>query len=139
MLAERNAHPKDAYITFDEEPHIYYIHGDCEGWCSVTTFVHGFFAEFNPYWAAKAMVRSAKFPHNKKYEQYRQFVYDKDGRRRNDEQIVKDIQKQWDSVGGAARTLGTYLHKAIEDYYNEAPLPDPLPSEWEYFQSFDIE
>ena len=141
MLERINAHPKDAHITFDEEPHVYYIHGDSNGWTSVTTFVHHYFSDFNPYFAAKAMVRSRKFPDgDPKYARYIPYVYDEDtGARRNNEAIVKSILEKWENDGDVARTLGTYLHKAIEDYYNQAPLPEPLPSDWQFFKQFDEE
>ena len=45
-LAELNRHPRDEFITFDEGPHVYTVHGDST-FTSVTTFNHSHFEEFN--------------------------------------------------------------------------------------------
>ena len=44
-LAIKNAHPRDKYITFDEGPHIYTVHGE-KGYTSVTTWNHHHFPPF---------------------------------------------------------------------------------------------
>lgn len=46
FLAIKNVHPRDKFITFDEGPHIYTVHGE-QGYTSVTTWNHSHFAEFN--------------------------------------------------------------------------------------------
>ena len=138
MLARINHHPRDEFIEFDEEPHIYYIHGVSKGWTSVTTFVHEFFAEFNGFFAARAMVRGRKFPHgDPKYKMYLPLLLDEKGQKRSEPDLIQAIQDKWAMDSNVACTLGTYLHKSIEDFYNQAPLPDPLPSDWEYFLAFD--
>ena len=38
-LINKNPHPRDKEIVFDEEPHIYYIKGSSDN-ISVTTYVH---------------------------------------------------------------------------------------------------
>ena len=45
-LAEKNFHPRDEFITFDEGPHIYTVHGD-SSFTSVTTWVHSHFSHFD--------------------------------------------------------------------------------------------
>ena len=45
-LAIKNAHPRDADITFDPEPHIYTVKGE-QGYTSVTTWVHQHFDGFD--------------------------------------------------------------------------------------------
>ena len=46
LLAKKNAHPRDEFITFEEGPHIYTIHGE-QGYTSVTTWNHHHFPVFN--------------------------------------------------------------------------------------------
>ena len=46
QLSTKNAHPRDKYITFDEGPHIYTVHGE-QGYKSVTTWNHSHFSHFN--------------------------------------------------------------------------------------------
>ena len=43
-LAEKNPHPRDSNITFDEGPHIYTINGD-SSFTSVTTWNHSHFEQ----------------------------------------------------------------------------------------------
>ena len=45
-LAEKNPHPRDKCITFDEGPHIYTINGDSD-FMSVTTWNHSHFGHFD--------------------------------------------------------------------------------------------
>ena len=45
-LANLNHHPRDDFITFDEGPHIYTVHGD-SSFTSVTTFIHSNFSHFD--------------------------------------------------------------------------------------------
>ena len=45
-LAEKNPHPRDKCITFDEGPHIYTINGDSD-FMSVTTWNHSHFDHFD--------------------------------------------------------------------------------------------
>ena len=140
MLSECNSHPRDSRIVFDEAPHIYYIDGFCEGWTSTTTFVHHFFAEFNGFLAARAMVRGRKFPHgDSKYAKYIPLLEDEDGKTRTQSELIKAIQEMWKADGKRAADMGTELHKAIEDYYNGVPEPPMHPPDWPYFVEFDKE
>ena len=45
-LANKNAHPRDSHILFDEGPHIYTIDGDSD-YLSVTTWNHSHFPHFD--------------------------------------------------------------------------------------------
>ena len=45
-LAKLNPHPRDDFITFDEGPHIYTVHGD-SSFTSVTTWNHRHFPHFD--------------------------------------------------------------------------------------------
>ena len=66
-LAVKNAHPRDALISFEEETHTYTIKGEKEGWISCTGFIHGFFEEFNADVVISKMMASSKWPENKYY------------------------------------------------------------------------
>jgi hypothetical protein len=138
MLATRNCHPRDSRIIFDEAPHVYYIDGSSQGWTSTTTFIHTFFAEFNGFICARAMVRGRNFPYgDTKYNRYIPFVTKEDGTKRIESELIKSIQDDWKKEGKEAADRGTNLHKVIEQYYNEMPLPTPLPSDWSYFLEFE--
>ena len=45
-LENKNKHPRDKHIVFDEGPHIYTIDGDSD-YMSVTTWNHSHFAHFD--------------------------------------------------------------------------------------------
>ena len=45
-LAKLNAHPRDAFIQFDEPTHVYTVHGD-KTFMSVTTWNHHHFPKFD--------------------------------------------------------------------------------------------
>ena len=45
-LAKLHPHPRDEFITFDEGPHIYTVHGD-SSFTSVTTWNHSHFEHFD--------------------------------------------------------------------------------------------
>ena len=59
LLEERNVHPRDKEITFDEGPHIYTINGD-SSFTSVTTWVHKHFEKFDADKVIKNMMYSKK-------------------------------------------------------------------------------
>ena len=46
-LAEKNPHPRDNDITFDEGPHIYTVYGK-QDYTSTTTWIHQQFSHFEP-------------------------------------------------------------------------------------------
>jgi len=46
-LAKKNAHPRDADISFEEGPHIYTVLGERGTYTSVTTWNHGHFSHFD--------------------------------------------------------------------------------------------
>ena len=45
-LEKKNVHPRDEFISFDEGPHIYTVHGD-SSFTSVTTWNHTHFPHFD--------------------------------------------------------------------------------------------
>lgn len=119
LLKKRNVHERDERIWFDEEPHLYYIEGDCEN-ISVTTLVHRYFPKFDPDTVIRRMMSSRNWPNSKYYGK-----------------SADDIKKQWSNAGTDATTRGTRMHKAIELFYNEEDVreysDDP---EFAMFQQF---
>ena len=45
-LQEKNSHPRDKNISFDESTHTYTVNGD-SNYTSVTTLIHSFFPSFD--------------------------------------------------------------------------------------------
>jgi PD-(D/E)XK nuclease superfamily len=118
-LAEKNRHPRDEHITFDEGPHIYHVHGE-GGYTSVTTWNHHHFAEFDADAIIDTMMRGRRMqdPTYKYYGMTRQ-------------QILAD----WDKNRDAASSAGTAMHYDIECYYNGCVVNNPSV-EYRYFQEF---
>lgn len=118
FLKNNNQHPRDSGIVFDEEPHVYYVHGDPNN-TSVTTLVHKYFPKFD----ADAVIRRMMFSKNWSNSPY----YGK---------TAEEIKDQWKQNGLEATTKGTYLHKSIEAFYNNAPVSDNETPEYKMFQQF---
>jgi ATP-dependent exoDNAse (exonuclease V) beta subunit len=118
-LAQKNAHPRDQYIEFDEGPHIYTVHGKT-GYTSVTTFIHQQFAHFDADKVIDAMERGGKLkdPTNKYYGMTRE-----------------EIKQSWDRNRDSAASSGTKLHYDIECYYNNMDVQNDS-IEYQYFLRF---
>lgn len=58
-LERENAHPRDAHVTFDEGPHLYYVDGD-QVFTSVTSVVHACMSPFDAVEAMHAKRRSLR-------------------------------------------------------------------------------
>lgn len=101
-LAKKNPHPRDNFITFDEGPHIYYVHGD-PSFTSVTTWNHSHFAPFETEKVLENTMKSKKM-NDPKYKYY--------GMTR------EQISKLWDNNRDNAAKAGTKMHYDIECYYN---------------------
>ena len=101
LLEERNKHPRDNYISFDEGPHIYTIHGD-SSFTSVTTWVHHHFEKFDADKVIANMMRSKNWSKNKYYGM-----------------TVKEIKADWDKNRDEAANAGTKMHYDIECFYNK--------------------
>jgi ATP-dependent exoDNAse (exonuclease V) beta subunit len=93
-----NTHKRDDRITFDEEPHIYYIDGCSNGYISSTTIIHSMFTPFDKEKVAK--FTHNKYAHNQDSEYY--------------QMSPDDIIAKWSTNTAAAE--GTRLHKDIELY-----------------------
>ena len=102
-LALQNAHPRDKFITFDEGPHIYTVHGEL-GYTSVTTWNHTHFPAFD----ADAIIYKMLSGRRMKDPTYKYYGMTK-------EQIKAD----WDLNRDTAAAAGTKMHYDIECYYNK--------------------
>lgn len=91
---EKNSHPRDSHINFDEAEHSYTF-GD-QTFESVTTVVENCFPKFDaPSWAAK------KCPED-----------------------PESLLRQWEEKAKTARDLGTLMHDRIERFYLGEQLED---------------
>lgn len=100
LLKERNAHPRDKFIVFDEVPHVYYVHGDPDN-VSVTTLVHKYFPKFDADLVISRMMNSKNWPNNKYFGK-----------------TAEEIKQLWSDTGNDATTRGTRMHLSIEYFYN---------------------
>ena len=118
-LATENAHIRDAFITFDEGPHIYTVHGQ-QGYTSVTTWIHQQFSHFDADKVIDNMEKrgSLKDPANKYYG------------------MTKDqIKSLWEKNGREASGSGTKMHYDIECFYNDESVQNDS-QEYGYFENF---
>jgi len=118
FLKTCNAHPRDSNIVFDEEPHLYYVHGDSNN-TSVTTLVHQYFPKFDADQVIRRMMQSKNWPNSQYFGK-----------------TADEIKDQWAQNGLDATTKGTYLHKSIEMFYNRVPVSDNETPEYEMFKQF---
>ena len=116
-LAEKNQHPRDKCITFDEGPHIYTVKGD-SNYTSVTTIIHKHFEEFDADKIITNMMNSKKWSQSKYFGQ-----------------TSEEIKAGWTKNGQEASKAGTKMHYDIECYYNECPR-DNDSTEYQYFNNF---
>lgn len=127
-LALHNAHPRDADIFFDEEPHLYY--GVAFGFCSITTFIGTKFPKF-----ISAQVLKRIFKDIDRNPEYQRFVYGSDGNKKSEAEIKAGILASWEANRVRASSLGTRMHRQIELFYNDRP-PEHMTLEFMYFLNF---
>ena len=118
-LSIQNAHSKDAYITFDEGPHIYTVHGE-QGYTSVTTFIHQQFSHFDADKIIDTMEKNGKLTDSQ--SKYYGMTRDQ-------------IKESWYENGKMASGSGTKMHYDIECYYNDLSVGNDS-IEYQYFQNF---
>ena len=122
-LANKNPHPRDKCITFDEGPHIYTINGDSD-FMSVTTWNHSHFEHFDADKIIDKMMMSRNWGPASKY-----WGMSKD-----------EIKKLWEDNGKKASEAGTKMHYDIECYYNDMDIEvEEDCIEWNYFEKFEEE
>jgi CRISPR/Cas system-associated exonuclease Cas4 (RecB family) len=120
FLAKKNAHPRDEFITFDEGPHIYTVHGEL-GYTSVTTFVHKHFPSFDSDRIIENILKSPRHKTDPTYKYYNQ--------------TKEEIELAWEINRNQASSAGTKMHYDIECYFNELPVENES-TEFRYFQNF---
>jgi hypothetical protein len=118
-LAKKNAHERDQYITFDEGPHIYTVHGD-SSFTSVTTWNHTHFPHFDEEGILNNIMRSKK-RNDPSYKYYGQ--------------TKAQIKAGWDQNRDEAAAAGTAMHYDIECYYNKMTVKNDS-IEYAWFQRF---
>ena len=106
LLSVKNAHPRDQFITFDEGPHVYTVHGE-SGYTSVTTWNHHHFEQFDADKIIDSMMKGKKMkdPTYKYYGMTRE-----------------QIKASWDCNRDGASSAGTKMHLDIEHFYNVLPV-----------------
>ena len=119
LLSVKNAHPRDQFITFDEGPHVYTVHGE-SGYTSVTTWNHHHFEQFDADKIIDSMMKGKKMkdPTYKYYGMTRE-----------------QIKASWDCNRDGASSAGTKMHLDIEHFYNGLPVENDS-IEYEYFKQF---
>jgi hypothetical protein len=119
-LAQKNHHPRDDDISFEEGPHIYTVLGDRGGYTSVTTWNHSHFSHFNADDVLDKMF-AGKNMNDPTYKYY--------GMTRN------EIKKMWDKKRDSSSGSGTQMHYDIECYYNGLSVENNSV-EFGYFRRF---
>lgn len=116
-LAEKNPHPMDAHIQFDEPTHTYTIDGSSD-YTSVTTWNHTHFKKFDADVIIAQMMASKNWPKNK-----------------YNGKTADEIKAEWDKNRDEAAEAGTKMHYDIECHYNGMEVKNDSV-EYEYFQAF---
>jgi CRISPR/Cas system-associated exonuclease Cas4 (RecB family) len=120
-LAEKNAHERDQYITFDEGPHIYTVHGE-QGYTSVTTWNHLIFgSSFDEEGAVSKILKKREWKTKPEYMYY--------------QKSAEEIKQMWEDNRVSASSAGTKLHYNVECYYNNIPVVNDS-IEYQYFLNF---
>jgi ATP-dependent exoDNAse (exonuclease V) beta subunit len=119
-LYNKNLHPRDEFITFEEGPHIYTVCGERGTYTSVTTWNHSHFSHFD----ADSIID--KILNNKKMSDPTYKYY---GMTR------ETIKKEWDDNRDSAANAGTKMHYDIECYFNKNEVKNNS-IEFSYFMKF---
>lgn len=117
MLCQKNKHPRDDDISFQEEGHIYTVKKR-RGYKSITTIVHNAFEKFNSDKIIDKMMESDNWINSKYYGMTK-----------------PDIKRQWKENGNEAALLGTTMHYLFEYHYNDM-YKTPIDEHPGYFQNF---
>lgn len=121
FLSNKNAHPRDQFITFEEGPHIYTVCGERGTYTSVTTWNHHHFSKFDAVAIIDKMFANPKNVNDPHWKYYG---------------MTKDeIKRMWAENGAAASGSGTGMHNDIEHYYNNMAVQNDSV-EFKYFLQF---
>lgn len=107
-LDYKNAHPNDSAIQFVDEPHKYFLNGNCDNIISATTFIGCFFPSFDRVAAAQTTLNSKSYFERKNQPSYKYCGC----------QTMQDIWDKWDENA----RKGTELHANIESFFNQEPF-----------------
>ena len=118
-LSTLNPHPRDEFITFDEGPHIYTVHGK-KGYTSVTTWNHHHFAPFE----TDKIINNILNGRNYKDPTYKYYGWTRE-----------QIKASWDKNRDESAAAGTNMHYDIECFYNQMPVTN-TSVEFQYFMEF---
>jgi len=119
-LSQKNAHPRDEFISFEEGPHIYTVCGERGTFTSVTTWNHSHFSHFD----ANGIVDKLLLGKKMKDPTYKYYGMTK-------EEILAD----WDNNRDRAASAGTKMHYDIECYFNGMDVVNDSV-EFGYFMQF---
>lgn len=129
-LCLKNAHPRDKFVCFSDEGHVYFVKGECKGWVSTTGFIHQYFKDFDSLEVATRMVTRPDFKTNRNYKKY-QDLFHLEG-----DELVKQMIIGWELNGKQASEAGTLLHRNIELRYNNEPVSDDRV-EYQFFLNYE--
>lgn len=116
-----NKHARDTNVIFNEENHTYHIRGyESETFTSVTTFIKSLFKAFDGPQVVEKHYHSWQADLDNKYYGMTKV----------------EILQSWETNGLNAATLGTSMHKNIENYYLDRPYHTDT-EEWARFQAFE--
>ena len=119
-LKEKNRHPRDEFIQFEESTHVYTVHGD-KSFMSVTTWNHHHFSKFDADKIIKQIVSSRKHKDDPEYKYY--------------QMTAGQIMDMWNANRDSASSSGTNMHYDIECYYNQMEVSNDSV-EYQYFRNF---
>jgi len=114
LLQDKNCHPRDRFVSFQDENHEYTVHSS-KDYISVTTFVHTCFPVFNSDEVIDKMMTSSRWTSSKYFGKTKEA-----------------IQQEWEEKKNKSCEAGTMMHKSIEDFYNNIPCSSTMTSTKEY-------
>lgn len=120
-LQEKNTHPRDSFISFEEGPHIYTVHGERGTYTSVTTWNHSHFSKFDSDKIINNILKSWKWDNDPEYKYYKK--------------TSDEIKTMWEKNRDASAGSGTKMHYDIECFYNNMEVQNDS-TEFQYFLKF---
>ncbi len=117
----KNLHHRDKFVSFEEGPHIYTIHGKRGESTSVTTWVHQHFPNFDSEGIVNRILKSPKWSNDPEYKYYKM--------------SKEDILASWKKNTDNSTSSGTKLHNDIEKFYNGMEIENDSV-EYSFFLKF---
>ena len=114
ILSKNNHHPRDVFITFQEEGHKYTISCDPDTkYTSVTTLIHSYFPKFDADDVIDKMMNGKNWKEGHKYWGM----------------TKQQIKDQWSQNGKNVSQAGTDMHFNIECFMNNDVISYPYTHE----------